>query len=92
MTSLYWSQTSPIVLYLPNRAISTRITCLYGCQTSSVVFGCKTATSGTELHVSVGQRPHLWVIHAKMRLAEQNNMSLWVPDMICRFVHVQQRT
>ena len=28
-------------------------------------FGCKTATLGTELQVSVGPRPHLWLFHAK---------------------------
>ena len=54
-------------------------------------FGCKTATLGTELQVSVGPRSHLWLFHAKQRLLEQNNKSLWVPDMTCRFVHVQQR-
>ena len=55
------------------------------------VFGCKTATLGTEPQVSVGPRPNLWLFQAKQRLLEQNNKSLWVLDMTCRFVHVQQR-
>ena len=32
---------------------------LYGSQPSSVVFAFKTATSGQELQVSMGTRPHL---------------------------------
>ena len=52
---------------------------------------CKTTTLGPELQVSLGPRPHLWFFHAKQRLLEQNNMSLWVQDMTLRFVHVQQR-
>ena len=52
---------------------------------------CKTATLGLELQVSVGPRPHMWFLQAKQRLLEQNNKSLWIPDMTCRFVHVQER-
>ena len=52
---------------------------------------CKTAPLGPELQVSVGSRPHLWFFHAKQRLLEQNNKSIWVLDMTGRFVHVQQR-
>ena len=36
--------------------ISTRITCVYGSQPLSVVFGCKTASFGAELQVSMGPR------------------------------------
>ena len=39
---------------MQNSVISTRITSLYGSQASSVVFACKTATSGPELQVSIG--------------------------------------
>ena len=51
---------------------------------------CKTATLGLELQVSVGPRCNLWFLRAKQRLLDQNNKSLWVPDMTCHFVHVQQ--
>ena len=47
-TNLYWYQTSPVVLCMHNSVISTRITCLYGSQSSSVVFECKTATFAPE--------------------------------------------
>ena len=37
ITSLYGSQTTPVVLWMQNNVISTRITSLYGFQPSSVV-------------------------------------------------------
>ena len=124
---------------MQNIVSSTRITSLYGSQISSVVFGCKTATLGTELKVSMGPRPHLsfcasktarfapqlqvsvgprphmsfsacktvclasellvsmgpsphlWFLDAKQRLLDQNNKSLWIPDITCSFVHEKQR-
>ena len=139
ITSLYGSQTSPVVLCMQNSVISTRMTSLYGSQPSSVVFVhakqrlldqnykslwvpdliCdflhdKTATFGpeiaclygsqnspvifalqntclaSELLVSMGPSPHLWFLHAKQRLLEPNNKSLWVPDITCHSVHAIQ--
>ena len=52
---------------------------------------CKAATLAHELLVSMGPSPHLWFLQAKQRLLVQNNKSVWVPDMSCHFVHVQQR-
>ena len=40
---------------------------------------------------SMGQRPHLLFLLAKLRLLDQKNKSLWVPDLTCRFVHAKQR-
>ena len=88
---LYWFQPSPVVLCMQNSDFRTRISSLYGSQPSSVVFACKTACLASALLVSVGPRPHLWFLHAKQRLLDQNNKSLWVPDMTIRFVHVRQR-
>ena len=51
----------------------------------------KTATLGLELQVPVGPRLHLWFLHAKQRFLDQNDKSLWVPDMTCRLVHVHHR-
>ena len=42
-----------------NSDFSTWITSLYCSLPSSEVFACKPATFGTELHVSMGTRPHL---------------------------------
>ena len=52
---------------------------------------CTTAFLASQLLVSVGPRPHLWILIAKQRLLVQNNKSPWVPDITCRFVHAQKR-
>ena len=91
ITSLYVCQTSSILLCTQNNVISTRITCLCGSQSSSVVFGCKIANFGPEYKVSMGPGPHLWFLDAKQRLLDQNNKSVWVPDFIYRFGHAKQR-
>ena len=52
---------------------------------------CKTSWLAPEILVSMGPSPHLWFLHAKQRLLDQNNKSLWVPHMTCHFVHLQQR-
>ena len=83
---LYGSKTSPVILCMQNSVPSIRITSIYGSQPSSVVFGCKTATLGPDLQVSMGPSPHLWFLHAKQRLLDPNSKSLWVPDITCRFV------
>ena len=91
INSLYRSQTSPVVWGMQNIVISIRITSLYGSQPSSVVFACKTATLAPELQVSMGPSPHLWFVHTKQRLLDQNYKSLWVPAFICGFVLLNLR-
>ena len=54
ITSLYVSQTSPVVLWMQTSVISTRITSLYGSQPTAVVIACKTATFNPN-------RKSLWV-------------------------------
>ena len=64
----------------------------YMCSSPRLWFcACKTATLALELLVSIGLRTHLCFLHAKERLLDQNNKSLWVPDITCRFVHAIQR-
>ena len=82
INSLYGSQTSPVVLSMQNNVINIRV---YGSQPSSVDFACKTVTFGRELQVCMGPSPHLWFLHAKQRLLDQNYKSLWVPALICGF-------
>ena len=77
ITSLYGSQTSPVVLWMKNNVISTRITSLYGSQPSFVVFACKIATLGTELQVSLGPRPHLWFLCMQNNVISIRNASLY---------------
>ena len=54
-----------MVICIQNNVISIRITSLYGSQTSSVVFACKTATFGAELQVSMGPRLRLLICECK---------------------------
>ena len=72
ITSLYGSQTWPIVLCIQNSVIRIRIISLYGSQPSSVVFACKTATLGPDLQMCMGPRPHLWFwVHITACLAQE---------------------
>ena len=91
LTSLYGSQTSSVVLSTHNSVLSTRINRLYWFQPAPVVLCMKNSAFRTRITSLCGSKTHLWFLHAKQRLLDQNNKSLWVPDMTFRFVHVQQR-
>ena len=52
---------------------------------------CKTTCLASESLVSMGPSPHLWFLHAKQRLLDPNNKSLWVPEITCCFVHEIRR-
>ena len=52
---------------------------------------CKTEWLAQELLVSLGPSSHMWFLHAKQRLLNQINKSLWVQDLTCCFVHEKQR-
>ena len=71
-TSLYGHQTSPVILCIQTRVISSRITTFYGFHPSSVVLYMKIATLGPDLQVCMGPRPHLWFLYAKQRLVDQH--------------------
>ena len=72
-------------------AFWTRISSLYGSQSSPAIFACKTAWLASELLVFMGPSPHVWILDAKQRLLDRINKSLWVPGITCRFVHAKQR-
>ena len=91
ITSLYGSQTWPVVLCMYNSMVNIRITSLYRSQPSSVVFACKTAWLASEKLVSMGPYPHDWFLDSKQRLLDRINMSLWVPNITCSFVPANQR-
>ena len=90
VTSLYGSQTWPVVLCMYNSGFNIRFTILYGSQPSSVVFACKRAWLASESLVSMGPSPHVWFLDAKQRLFDRNNKSLWVPAITCGFMHAKQ--
>ena len=70
--------------------ITTKITSLYGSQTSPVVLCMQKSVNSIRILVSMGSRPYVWSLNAKQRLLVQNQKSLWVPDLTCRFVHGKQ--
>ena len=73
---------------MQNSVISLGIT---GTQPSSVDFGSKTATLGTELQVSMGRRPQLSFCACKTaRLAPELLVSMG-PSTHLRFLHAKQR-
>ena len=51
----------------------------------------KTATLDSELLVSTGRSPPLWLLYEQQRLQDQNHKSLWVPDLTYGFLHSKQR-
>ena len=87
LTSVCGSQTSSVVLSTHNSVLSTRKKRQYGFQPSPVVLCMQTATLALEILVSIVPCPHLRFLHANQRLLDQNNKSLWVQDLTCRFVH-----
>ena len=50
---------------------------------------CKTTRLTSELLVSMGPSLHLWFMHAKLRLYEENYKSLLVPQLIYVFFCIQ---
>ena len=91
ITSLYESQSWPVILCLYNSVLNIRITSLYRSQPSSVFFAFKTAWLASQLLVSMGPLPHDWFLDAMQRLLDRINKSPWFPDITCRFVHAKQR-
>ena len=61
----------------------TRVTNLYRSQTSPAVL-CR-QYSGISTIVSMGPNPHLWFLHVKQRILDQNFQCLWLPALICCF-------
>ena len=93
ISSLYGSQTSSVVLSTHNCVLNTRIKRLYVFQPSPVVLCMQHSDFSTWIASLYGSQTSyvLFFLHAKQRLLDQNNKSLWVPDITCRFVHAIQR-
>ena len=52
---------------------------------------CTTMCLASQILVSIGPCPHLWILIAKERLLVMNYKSLLVPDLTCRFVQAKRR-
>ena len=71
--------------------IRTRITSLYGSQPSSVVFACKTATFGPDVHVSMGPRHHLSLFACNTACFAPELLLSMCPSPSLRFLYAKQR-
>ena len=90
-TSLYGFQPSSVVFACETVSIGPELQVSMGPRPHLLFCACTTARLAAELLVSMGPSPHLWLLHAKQRLLDPNNKSLWVPHITCRFVHAIQR-
>ena len=75
---------------MQSNVISIRINSLYGSQPSFVVFVCKTATLGSEKHVSIGPRPHLWFFAFKTAILAPELQVSMVPRPHLWFMNAKQ--
>ena len=92
MTSLYGFQPSSVSFFMQNSDFMTRHTSLYGSQTSFVVLSTHNSVLSTRIKRLCGfQSSPVVLCMQKQRLLELNYMSLWVPDITCRFEHAIQR-
>ena len=89
ITSLNGSQTSSVHLCKQNSVLSTKVTGLHVSQTSSVDLCMQNKVLSNIF--SMGTRPHLWICANKTASLDQNYKSVWDPDLICGFIHTQQR-
>ena len=84
ITSLYGSQPTSAVFACETAPFEPEILISMIPRPHLTLCAFKTAWLASELLVSVGPSPHLWCLDAKQRLLDQNNKSLWVPDITCR--------
>ena len=76
---------------MQNSVIIIRITCLYGSQHLSVVFGCKTATFWAELQVSMGPRHDLSFCGCKTACLASEKLVSMGPSPHVRILDAKQR-
>ena len=91
ITCLYGSQPLSMVFGCTTASFGAELQVSMGPRHDLSVCGCKRACLASELLVSMGPSPHVCFLHAKLRLLDQNNKSLRVPDKTCRFVHGKQQ-
>ena len=94
ITSLYGSQTWPVILCIQNSVISIRITSLYGPKPLSVAFACKPVPFGAELQVSIGPQtsPVVWCLKNPVIFTRTTSLYGFQPSpFISFFLHSKQR-
>ena len=76
---------------MQNSDFMTRLTRLYGAQTSSIVFAWKPATFGPKLHVSMVPWTHLWFSVCKTPCLASELLVSMGPSPHLWFLHSKQR-
>ena len=87
ISSLFGSQPSSVVFASKTASLVPELQVSIGPRPHLWFFAFKMGTLAPELQVSMGPSPHLRFLHAKQRLLDQIYKSLWVPAIICGFVH-----
>ena len=77
--------------FMQNSEFMTRLTSLYGVQTSPVVFACKPTVFGPKLHVSMGPRTHLWFSSCKTPCLASELLVSMGPSPHVWFLDAKQR-
>ena len=90
-TNLYGSQPSSVVFTCKTDTSGLEKHVSMGPRHHLSFCACNKVWLVPESLVSIGPSPHVWFSHAKQPLLDQNNKSLWAPDITCRFVHAIQR-
>ena len=87
ITSFYWSQTSPLDLWMQKQRSSTRMTTLYGFQPFTCGFGCKTAWFAPEWQDYIATSHHLWFCACKTApLGLELQVSVGQRPHLCFFI------
>ena len=84
-TSLYWSQPSCVVFGSKAVTFGPEYQVSKSPRQKLSFCAWKTATLAAESLVSMCPSPHLWFLHAKQSILDQNFKYLWVPALICGF-------
>ena len=85
ITSIYVTQFSSVVFAYTTAHFGPEFQVCTGPRQNLSFFAWKTATLAHELLVSMGPSPHLWFLHAKQWLLEQNYKYLCDTALICGF-------
>ena len=90
ITSLYGTQPSSVVFVYKTATFGSELQA--SIRPSHHLWFCAFITMWlvSELLVSMGPNPRLWFLHVKQRILDQNYKPLWVPAIICGFVHSKQ--
>ena len=87
ITSLYGFQPTSVAFCRKTATFGPELQVHMGTRPHLSFCARKTARLTPELLVSMCPSPHLWYLNAKQLPLEQNYKSLWVPDLICRFMN-----